>query len=316
MTKAQLAIRARGLRRVFDDVLAVDAVDLDVQPGAIFGLLGPDGVGKSTLIRMLATTLVPTAGSAAIFGLSVTDQRDDLTPRIGYMSQRFSMYPDLSVAENLEFFATIRGVPKTSRLERSAALLTAMGLAEFSDRQAAHLSGGMKQKLMLATTLMHSPELLLLDEPTTGVDPVSRREFWRILADLHDEGKTILVATPYMDEAERCTEIAFMEAGRIQQTGSLAEIKQQVPGRLIELRTPDSHSAAAALAGLGGVSSAHPLGDTVRVLWEGQGDFKTPLTTALEAVGIAATVIREIPIDMETVFTYLAKTKPRQEAAA
>jgi len=259
---------------------------------------------------MLATTLVPSAGSAKVFGLSVTNERDSLTPRIGYMSQRFSMYPDLSVAENLEFFATIRGVPKASRLERSAVLLAAMGLDEFSDRQAMHLSGGMKQKLMLATTLMHSPELLLLDEPTTGVDPVSRRELWRILAGLHDEGKTILVATPYMDEAERCTEIAFMEAGRIQQAGTLAEIKQQVPGQLIEIRTPDSHLAAATLTGLSGVFSAHPLGDTVRVLWEGQGDFKTKLRSTLKASGITTTAIREIPVDMETVFSYLANAKP------
>ena len=182
-----------------------------MRQGAVFGLLGPDGAGKSTLIRMLATVLAPDSGDALVFGDSVVHAHRRVTPRIGYMSQRFSMYPDLSVAENLEFFARIRGVPAPLRRTRAASLLESMGLAEFADRQAQHLSGGMKQKLMLASTLMHEPDLLLLDEPTTGVDPLSRREFWRIIADLQAAEKTVLVATPYMDEAERCTDIAFMD---------------------------------------------------------------------------------------------------------
>ena len=209
------AVAAVGLTRSFGDVRAVDAVDLSIERGAVVGLLGPDGAGKSTLIRILATVLSPDAGDAEVFGFSVTAQADRVTPLIGYMSQRFSMYPDLTVAENLDFFATIRGVPKQVRRQRAASLLAGMGLAEFAARQAQFLSGGMKQKLMLATTLMHEPDLLLLDEPTTGVDPVSRREFWRILADLHRAGRTVLVATPYMDEAERCTSVAFMDSGRI-----------------------------------------------------------------------------------------------------
>lgn len=169
------AVSTQGLTRRFGDVVAVDGVDLVVQRGAVFGLLGPDGAGKSTLIRMLATVLLPDAGEALVLGHSTASEASAITGRIGYMSQRFSMYPDLTVAENLDFFATVRGVPKQVRRERSAALLDSMGLAEFGGRQARHLSGGMKQKLMLATTLMHEPELLLLDEPTTGVDPVSRR---------------------------------------------------------------------------------------------------------------------------------------------
>ncbi|MCA0295418.1 MAG: ABC transporter ATP-binding protein [Actinobacteria bacterium] len=301
------AISARGLRRTFGDTVAVDTLDLDVPTGAVFGLLGPDGAGKSTLIRMLATVLVPTAGEASVFGHSVTTERDAVTPRIGYMSQRFSMYPDLSVAENLEFFATIRGVGRADRRTRSQALLASMGLDEFTRRQAQHLSGGMKQKLMLATTLMHEPDLLLLDEPTTGVDPVSRREFWRILAGLHRAGKTVLVATPYMDEAERCTHIAFLDGGRIKQSGTPESIKALVPGRLLEVSATDPRAALAVVRTLPGVASVHLLGDVVRVLWEAPSEPVGPLTSALVAAGLHGVGVREISPDMETVFAFLAE---------
>ena len=175
------AVRARGPRRSFGDVVAVAGVDLDIAPGAVFGLLGPDGAGKSTLIRLLATVLRPDGGEAEVFGSSVTSAAAVVTPQIGYMSQRFSMYPDLTVAENLEFFATVRGVARAERRSRAAALLASMGLAEFADRQAQYLSGGMKQKLMLATTLMHEPDLLLLDEPTNFLDITSIRWVERFL---------------------------------------------------------------------------------------------------------------------------------------
>jgi ABC-2 type transport system ATP-binding protein len=304
---AQSAIVARGLRRTFGDTVAVESLDLDVPGGAVFGLLGPDGAGKSTLIRMLATVLTPTAGTATVFGHSVTTERDAVTPRIGYMSQRFSMYPDLSVSENLEFFATIRGVSRTDRRTRSASLLEGMGLDEFTKRQAQHLSGGMKQKLMLATTLMHEPDLLLLDEPTTGVDPVSRREFWRILAGLHREGRTVLVATPYMDEAERCTHVAFLDQGRIKQSGTPEDIKARVPGRLVEVSAPQPRAALAAVQAVPGVASTHLLGDVVRVLWSGDDQPGPALTAALAAAGVDGAGIRDIAPDMETVFAYLAE---------
>jgi ABC-2 type transport system ATP-binding protein len=300
------AIRARGLRRTFGETVAVENLDLDIATGAVFGLLGPDGAGKSTLIRMLATVLTPDAGDAEVFGHSVTRERDLVTPRIGYMSQRFSMYPDLSVAENLEFFATIRGVSRAERRTRSEALLEGMGLDEFTRRQAQFLSGGMKQKLMLATTLMHEPDLLLLDEPTTGVDPVSRREFWRILAGLHRDGKTVLVATPYMDEAERCTDIAFLDRGRIRQSGTPDEIKAEVPGRLLEVSATGARAAMAAVEHVPGVSSAHLLGDVVRVLWDGPGEPEPALASALASAGVSDAAIREVAPDMESVFAYLA----------
>ena len=301
------AIDAQALRRTFGEVLAVDGVDLTVRQGAVFGLLGPDGAGKSTLIRMLATVLAPDSGDALVFGESVVHAHRRVTPRIGYMSQRFSMYPDLTVAENLEFFARIRGVPAPLRRTRAASLLESMGLAEFADRQAQHLSGGMKQKLMLASTLMHEPDLLLLDEPTTGVDPLSRREFWRIIADLQAAEKTVLVATPYMDEAERCTDIAFMEAGRIPHRGTPAEVKALVPGTLFEVAAPDPRAALAVLADATGVTSAHLYGDVVRVLSAPGGPDADSLLGHVRAAGVAVTEARPAEIDMEAAFAYLAE---------
>ena len=298
------AIEASGLRRTFGAVVAVDDVDLDVPAGAVLGLLGPDGAGKSTLIRMLATVLRPDAGDARIQGLSVSRQAGKVTPRIGYMSQKFALYPDLSVAENIEFFARLRGVPAGERKERAHELLAGMGLADFLDRQAGRLSGGMKQKLFLATTLMHRPEVLLLDEPTTGVDPVSRREFWRILADLHRAGTTVLVATPYMDEAERCTEVIFLDGGRVRHRGSPAEIKALVPGRLYELRAAEPRAALARIEGLPGVLAAHLYGDIVRVLFD--GDDVADVEATLAAAGVTGGV-RPTAVDMETAFAVLAE---------
>jgi ABC-2 type transport system ATP-binding protein len=307
------AVQAFGLSRSFGTNRAVDGVDLTIPEGTIFGLLGPDGAGKSTLIRMLATVLAPDTGDAMIFGNSVTRAPDQVTPWIGYMSQNFSMYPDLSVAENLNFFATLRGVGRAERGRRASRLMSAMGLAEFADRRARTLSGGMKQKLMLAATLMHQPDVLLLDEPTTGVDPVSRREFWRILAALHRDGKTVLVATPYMDEAERCTHLAFLSGGRISREGSPAEIKKVVPGTLFELATLHPRAVLAELAGTPDVLSAHLYGDVVRVLWTGDGRAERELTSRLVAANLPVTAIRPARVDMEAAFAYLTESERIRE---
>src|SRR5215211_4369346 len=303
------AVHAFGLSRSFGTNRAVDGVDLTIPEGTIFGLLGPDGAGKSTLIRMLATVLAPDTGDAMIFGNSVTRAPDQVTPWIGYMSQNFSMYPDLSVAENLNFFATLRGVGRAERGRRAAELMSAMGLREFADRRARYLSGGMKQKLMLAATLMHQPDLLLLDEPTTGVDPVSRREFWRILAGLHRDGTTVLVATPYMDEAERCGHLAFLSSGRISYQGSPADIKALVPGTLFELTTPQPRAVLAVMAGTPGVRSAHLYGDVVRVLWSGDGSAAEQLKSQLLATGLPVTAIRPTRVDMEAAFAFLTESE-------
>ena len=298
------AIEATGLRRSFGDAVAVDGVDLSVPEGVLYGLIGPDGAGKSTLLRMLATVLRPDSGEASVFGASVVHDPDRVTSQIGYMSQQFCLYPDLTVAENIEFFARLRGVPRAERRTRAASLLAALGLADVTTRRAGRLSGGMKQKLMLATTLMHEPRLLLLDEPTTGVDPVSRREFWQILARVRSEGRTVLVATPYMDEAERCTHVAFMDAGTITRRGTPGEIKASLPGRVLEVGAPDPRAVLALIAGVDGVRQAHLLGDHVRVLWS--GGASTDLADHLAAAGVTAEV-EEIPPDMEAAFSYLAQ---------
>lgn len=350
---AEPSVRIAGLTRTFGDVTAVDHVELEVAPGAVFGLLGPDGAGKTTLIRMLATVLDADSGDAFVHGASVRSQTGAVRPRIGYMSQKFSMYPDLSVDENVDFFARMRGVPRSVRRRRGPQLLASMGLAEFGKRQSQFLSGGMKQKLMLATTLMHAPDVLLLDEPTTGVDPVSRREFWRILAGLHREGRTVLVATPYMDEAERCTQIAFMDGGRIRHQGTPDQIKDLVPGTLFEIASANPRAALAAVHDLPGVTSAHLYGDIVRVLWDGRPfdqpaqelpldqPFDQPtaderrfdklrereepvhpmsspngasaLTDALEAAGVPAG-LRVVRPDMEAAFAFLAEAEQQRRA--
>jgi ABC-2 type transport system ATP-binding protein len=290
-------------------------VDLTIPTGMIFGLLGPDGAGKSTLIRMLATVLAPETGESTIFGDSVRRSPDRVIPRIGYMSQHFSLYPDLSVAENLNFFATLRGVGRAERRQRAAELMSAMGLLEFARRRARYLSGGMKQKLMLAATLMHQPDLLLLDEPTTGVDPVSRREFWRILAGLHRAGKTVLVATPYMDEAERCGYLAFLSSGRIIREGSPADIKAVVPGTLFELTTPQPRAVLAAVTGIPSVRSAHLYGDVVRVLWTGDDRGAAELASRLLAAGVPVSAVRPARVDMEAAFAFLTESEHLIEVA-
>lgn len=230
-TDSAPAIETRDLTKRFKQLAAVDGVTLSVPRGEVFGLIGPDGAGKSTLIRMLATVLAPSEGDAFVFGSSVVRDATAVKPRIGYMSQAFSLYRDLTVRENLDFFAALRGVPHREMAQRAERLLEFSGLTEFAGRQAQFLSGGMKQKLALAATLISEPDLLFLDEPTTGVDPVSRREFWRIIAGLHRQGITVFVATPYMDEAERCNEIAFMTHGRIILRDTPAGMKRRVPAR-------------------------------------------------------------------------------------
>jgi len=304
----RFALETRGLTHRFGhEVLAVDDVSLQVAPGEVFGLVGADGAGKSTLIRMLATVLRPTQGDAEVFGASVITDAGRVKPRIGYMSQRFSLYPDLTVAENLAFFANLRGVPRRAVRERSARLLEFADLTQFADRQSQFLSGGMKQKLALAVTLIHEPDLLFLDEPTTGVDPVSRREFWRIIAGLHRRGITVLVATPYMDEAERCTHVAFMDGGRILQTDTPAGLKARVPGALYEISTPSQRASLAAIGGRDWTLSATVLGDVIRVLVRDGGPSASEIDALLSSAGIEVECVRPTRVDMEATFSFLAE---------
>jgi ABC-2 type transport system ATP-binding protein len=297
------ALEVRALTRTFRDIVAVDHLDLDVARGELFGLLGPDGAGKSTLIRMLSTVIEPTSGDALVLGDSIVTDADACKPCTGYMSQRFSLYPDLTVAENLDFYAELRGVPKAEKAKRAADLLRFAGLNGFEGRQAQHLSGGMKQKLALAATLIHEPTMIFLDEPTTGVDPVSRREFWRILSGLHRRGITIFVATPYMDEAERCTKVAFMDAGRIVLTDTTENIKKSVKGRLIEAAVADYHAAMPVVRALPFVSSVDLYGDSLQIIVPADDSgAETAVEAALTQAGVAVAHVLPAPMNMEVAF--------------
>ena len=305
---SELAVDARGLVKDFRGAKAVDDVSFCVEKGQVFGLVGPDGAGKSTLIRMLATTLEPTSGNAFVFGKSVITDAHDVKPRIGYMSQAFSLYGDLTVAENLRFFAELRGVPRHQLNERSEKLLEFSGLTEFTKRQAQFLSGGMKQKLALAATLISEPDLLFLDEPTTGVDPVSRREFWRIISDLHRQGITVFVATPYMDEADRCNEIAFMTQGKIILRDTPAGMKRRVPGRVLEIAVPNYRDAMPLVRSLPFVKSLEVSGEYLRVLVardEEYANAEGELTAALSGAGFTIDHVRSAPTDLEMAFATL-----------
>jgi len=317
-SSSEIAIDARDLTKTFRAVTAVDAQTFTVPRGEVFGLIGPDGAGKSTLIRMLTTVLLPTSGDALIFGKSVIHESHAIKPRIGYMSQTFSLYGDLTVRENLDFFAELRGVPRHEMEERAKRLLEFSGLTEFAKRQAQFLSGGMKQKLALAATLISEPDLLFLDEPTTGVDPVSRREFWRIISDLHRQGITVFVATPYMDEAERCNEIAFMAEGRIILRDTPAGVKQRVPGRMLEIEVSDYRNAMALARTLPYVTSVEVSGELLRVLVSNSIDEaggERELTSALAADGFVVGRIRQAPTDLEMAFATLVSDRGSPTAA-
>jgi ABC-2 type transport system ATP-binding protein len=227
------AIEARGIVKKFDAVTAVAGLDLQVNKGEIFGLVGPDGAGKTTTLRVLSTAMEQTAGEAFVLGLNVRNQEEAIRDRIGYMPQRFSLYGDLSVQENIDFFADIYGVPKgEERDQKAAELLKFTGMLQFTGRRAAKLSGGMYKKLALACMLIHTPEVLFLDEPTLGVDPISRREFWRILYGL--KNVTIIVSTPYMDEAERCNRIGLIREGKMLKIDTPEAIKRSTGARTME----------------------------------------------------------------------------------
>lgn len=237
MNPTRAPIEARQLSKTFGDLPAVRQVSLQVRRGEIYGLVGPDGAGKTTFLRMLCGALRPTSGEAYISGYALGRSPEQARASLGYMPQRFSLYEDLSVLENLRFLAEVRAVPAAVWRERCSEILTFVGLAPFQDRWAGHLSGGMKQKLGLAAALVHQPGVLLLDEPTTGVDPVTRQDFWQLIIRLiAEEEIAALVTTPYMDEASRCTHLGFMHSGRLLQEGTPAELRGPLENRILEVR--------------------------------------------------------------------------------
>ncbi|BBA32663.1 ABC transporter [Methylocaldum marinum] len=261
-----LAVAAHGLTRRFGAVTAVDHVNFAISRAMIYGFLGPNGSGKSTTIRMLCGLLTPSEGEAEVLGHRIPGEAEAIKRKIGYMTQRFSLYEDLSVLENLEFMADIYGLPRKTARQRIDQLLEKYNLADRRRQWAGTLSGGQKQRLALAAVTVHGPELLFLDEPTSAVDPQSRRDFWETLFELCEKGTTILVSTHYMDEAERCHGLAILDRGRVVADGAPQELERRIDATVVEVETGDSRSARRVLSELPGVLSVTQLGMRLRVL--------------------------------------------------
>ncbi|OBU26382.1 MULTISPECIES: ABC transporter ATP-binding protein [Photobacterium] len=260
------AIIATNLSRKFGDFVAVDNLNLVVPKGTIYGFLGPNGCGKSTTLRMLTGLLTPTTGSVNVLGLEIPRQAEQLRLRIGYMTQKFSLYQDLTIQENLEFMAQIFGMPRAQRQQRVQQQLITYGLDQRAKRRAGELSGGQRQRLALAAATIHQPDLLLLDEPTSAVDPENRRDFWEQLFDLSDQGTTILVTTHYMDEAERCHSLAIMEAGVVRANGTPNSLMAAMAVTVVEIEAQQLRQLKAQIIQLPQVRSAAQLGVRLRVL--------------------------------------------------
>ncbi len=303
------AVAARGLGRDFDGVPAVRSLDLTIERGEMFGLVGPDGAGKSTTLRMLCGILRPSAGHARVLGFDLAREAAAVKDRIGYFSQRFSLYGDLTVDENIEFFAEIHGV-RDFRARREE-LLAFTRLGPFRGRLAERLSGGMKQKLALACTLVHTPSLLLLDEPTTGVDPVSRRDFWKILSGLLHEGITILMTTPYLDEAERCSRVGLISEGRLLAVDTPAGLRARMPGRVVEVVCPEVRRAAATLRPLAPVHDIQTFGDRLNLVVDDPDAARPLVLDAMSGAGIPCRSWREVPPRLENVFIAMVESDRR-----
>ena len=259
-----------GLTRNFGDNIAVNNISISVKEGEVFGLVGPDGAGKTTVMRLLAGLMAPTYGDAWVYGCNTIKDSEQLKDYISYMPQRFGLYLDLTVQENIDFYADLYNVSRKKRKEKIAELLAFSNMTPFRDRQAKNLSGGMKQKLALACALVHTPKVLLLDEPTNGVDPLSRRDFWRILYQLLEEIVTIFVSTAYLDEAERCSKIGLLHQGKMIISGTPDEIKSQIPGILIGIRCKQSREVIMNLKKELSPLSASLFGDKIHVVLPGE----------------------------------------------
>ena len=296
------AIEASGLQKKYENVLAVSGLDLRIERGEMFGLVGADGAGKSTTIRMLCTLVLPSAGEARILGMDTVKQAGSIKEKIGYVAERFNLYLTLTVEENLSFFARLRNLPREVSEKRMKELLQFCRLEPFRKRQAQHLSGGMQKKLALACSLIHEPEVVFLDEPTTGVDPVSRRDFWRIIADFLTRGITVLVSTPYLDEAERFHRIAFMHKGQIIACDTPQNLKAQLAGELLEIRTRQSNEAVTVLARASFVQTAQVFGDTVHVMVDRAEKRRAEINRLLKEHSISVIDLRRISAGLEDVF--------------
>jgi ABC-2 type transport system ATP-binding protein len=299
------AVTVDGLTRRFGDFTALDALSFQVAAGELFGIVGPDGAGKTTTLRVLAGVLPPTAGDATVVGTSVARDPEGVKHHIAYMSQRFGLYGDLTVRENIDFYADLYGVPRRERPRRLERLYAFSQLGQFERRLAANLSGGMKQKLSLCCALVHEPEVLLLDEPTFGVDPISRRELWLIVHEMVAGGMTAVVSTAYLDEAERCDRVALLHKGRLAALDTPAALQAGLRGRSVAIECDAPPRAAAALRGRPGVRSAALFGQSLHLTLD-RADSARALLSSLRDEGITVTAVRDLDPSLEDVFIDLS----------
>ena len=314
MNGAAPAILLRNVTKRYGATVALSDVTFEIPPGQMFGLIGPDGAGKTTAIRVMCGLLRAEGGEVRIMGHDPVGEHRPVTERVGYLSQRFSLYGDLSVDENIAFFAEIHGMSRyAARRDR---LLEMTRLTPFRTRRADRLSGGMKQKLALACTLVHEPDVLLLDEPTTGVDPVSRREFWKLLSEFLAEGLTILMATPYLDEAERCARVAMLHEGRLLALDEPERLQQGFAGEMYELIAEPYRTAFEALAGVREIADRQTFGDRIHLrVASGAAGLERAVGVALASQGVKLVAIRRVAPSLEDVFIDRVRTaaSARQE---
>jgi ABC-2 type transport system ATP-binding protein len=302
MQENTAAIKASNLTKNFGSLAAVDGLSFDVHPGEIFGLVGPDGAGKTTTLRMLASIMDPTSGTATIADFSVISEASSVKDHLAYMSQKFGLYQDLTVIENIDFYADLYGVPRKGREKRINELLDFSHMRPFRKRRGGNLSGGMKQKLQLICALIHTPKVLLLDEPTNGVDPVSRRDFWRILYKLLKEKVSILVTTAYLDEAERCDRVALMDHGKIIAIGSPLQIKELMHGRILTIRSPEARKINRLFQMNPPALDVNVFGDTVHLVCTDIEETEKKCRLLLAEAGLVFNQIQEATPSLEDVF--------------
>lgn len=309
-------IETEHLERRFGSLVAVRDVSLEVRRGEIFGVLGPNGAGKSTTIRMLCGILDPTGGRGSVLGFDIAREAERIKERIGYMTQRFSLYEDLTVRENLAFYAGIYGVPRATRRARVDEVLERTGLGPRRDQLAGTLSGGWKQRVALASATIHEPPLLFLDEPTAGVDPVSRRDFWEQIHTLATQGTTSLMTTHYMDEAERCHRLAFIFRGELMDVGTPSEIVARRGLRVVEVAATPADEAAELLRGHPQVDEVAHLGEVLRVATRAEGDPRALVRGALHADRFTVGEVREVRATVEDAFVSMVRSEAGRERPA
>ena len=311
------AIVTKGLTKRFGKIVAVDHVDLTIKKGEVYGFLGPNGAGKSTTIRMLCGLLDPTEGTGTVLGHDIAKEPERIKEKIGYMSQRFSLYEDLTVRENLDFYASIYSVPKQIKEARIEQMIQMADLTGRKDTLAAHLSGGWKQRLALGCSIIHKPQLLFLDEPTAGVDPVSRRNFWDLIYRLSEEGITIVATTHYMDEAEHCDSLGFIYQGRITAQGSREEIKANaLKGGVLEIDCQPMREANRLLEQLPGVAEVVRYGNTIHVVIEEGGPLPSEVERRLASEGIKVSRVEVVSPSIEDIFVSFVGLADRRSLRA